>query len=506
MVLLSICIPTYNRAKYLDITLNRITQEDIFLNTDKIEIVISDNASEDNTQEVCEYYAKLYPQKIKYYRQQENIGDENFPFVLNHANGIYAKLNNDSCFFAKDKLEEFINIIKKYPDQSVYFITNQEKENEIIECKNADDFFKHTSFYNTWIAGFCVKTELYKKIENPTKYTEQRLCQVDILGRLINNQKSIVINKNMLFIQDVGRKRGYNVAEVFGKNYFLILKDLIKQKLISKKTYEFIKHDILPKHINAFYFDYKKQHDFYKTGYFRYLLKDYWYNWYFYIDFINSQIILFFHQFKIYRFLYRQIKKIVLAKRWKKLNSHNFLKLKNPLDYKNIIAGKYSYGVVDALFNSNTGEKLYIGNYCSIAPNVLFIVASDHGYKGISTYPFKVMIAGEKFEALSKGDIIVKDDVWIGANSTILSGVTINQGAVVAAGSVVTKDIPPYAIVGGNPARVIKYRFSDDIINKLLKIDYSKLSKETILDNIPNLYTEINDDNVDEIIESLKIL
>lgn len=210
---------------------------------------------------------------------------------------------------------------------------------------------------------------------------------------------------------------------------------------------------------------------------------------------------MFMNKFLIYKFF----RKLYRSYLWKKNNKHNFVRLKDVSNYKNVFVGKGSYGVIDALFHSSTGEKLDIGNYCSIAPNVLFIVASDHGYKSLSTYPFKVLVNGQKFEALSKGDIILKDDVWIGANSIILSGVTINKGAIVAAGSVVTKDIPPYAIVGGNPAKIIKYRFSEKIIEKLLNVDFSKLSNDIINRNINTLYSEITEENIDEIIKSLHI-
>lgn len=214
-------------------------------------------------------------------------------------------------------------------------------------------------------------------------------------------------------------------------------------------------------------------------------------------------ILNFFKNFIMY--IYRFIRNCYRKYHWENTNMHNRLVLKDYSNYKNIIAGSHSYGVIDALFHSSTGEKLYIGNFCSIAPNVLFIVASDHNYRDVSTYPFKVMIKGDKYEALSKGDIVLKDDVWIGANSIILSGITINQGAIVAAGSVVTKDIPPYAIVGGNPAKIIKYRFSQKIIEKLLNIDFSKLSNDIINRNINTLYSEITEENIDEIIKSLHI-
>ena len=83
-------------------------------------------------------------------------------------------------------------------------------------------------------------------------------------------------------------------------------------------------------------------------------------------------------------------------------------------------------------------------------------------------------------ETQAKGDIIVNDDVWIGDSALILSGVEIGQGAVIAAGAVVTEDVPPYAVVGGVPARVIKYRFTDDVIKELVKIDYAKVDRKFI--------------------------
>ena len=96
-------------------------------------------------------------------------------------------------------------------------------------------------------------------------------------------------------------------------------------------------------------------------------------------------------------------------------------------------------------------------------------------------------------EALSRGDIIVKDDVWIGENALIMSGVTLGQGCIVAAGAVVTKDVPPYAIVGGVPAKVIRYRFTEAQIEKLIQIDYSKLTDDMIREHIDELYQSVDD-------------
>jgi len=187
-------------------------------------------------------------------------------------------------------------------------------------------------------------------------------------------------------------------------------------------------------------------------------------------------------------------------KEWRDANSHNDTVAKNKFSVSEVKVGKYTYGAIDLLKHSNTSEILYIGSYCSIAPNVQFILGSEHIYTSISTFPFKARMGIQQSEAISKGDIKIYDDVWIGYGAIILSGVTINQGAIIAAGSVVTRDIPHYAIVGGNPAKIIKYRFEDDIIEKLIKIDFSKFKKDFIMNNVKDLYREINCSNIDELI------
>lgn len=183
---------------------------------------------------------------------------------------------------------------------------------------------------------------------------------------------------------------------------------------------------------------------------------------------------------------------IIIKKRWRKNNKHNFTNIITTNAAKYIKIGKYTYGNLNVHISSKN-NYLYIGNYCSIANDVIFILSSDHPYKNISTYPFKALILRNGIDGISKGDIFVDDDVWIGYGTTIMSGVHIGQGAVVAAGAVVTKDVPPYAIVGGVPAKVIKYRFEPEMIEELVKIDYSKLTKEDIEKHIDDLYKELKD-------------
>lgn len=146
--------------------------------------------------------------------------------------------------------------------------------------------------------------------------------------------------------------------------------------------------------------------------------------------------------------------------------------------------GKMSYGPLDVTIAGDGETKLIIGHYCSIGPGTKFILQGEHPYNTFSTFPFSVKIFGAKGEATCKGSIIVGDDVWIGANVIVNSGVKIGQGAVVAAGSVVVKDVPPYAIVGGNPAKFIKYRFSDeDIRRTMCELDFSKLNLQRLRQN-----------------------
>jgi acetyltransferase-like isoleucine patch superfamily enzyme len=158
-----------------------------------------------------------------------------------------------------------------------------------------------------------------------------------------------------------------------------------------------------------------------------------------------------------------------------------------------VIVGKKTYGILNVVDFSPLNNKLKIGSYCSISPGVQFLLGGEHQINSISTYPFKVKCFGYEYEAGSKGDIIVGDDVWIGTNAIICSGLKIGQGAIVAAGAVVTKEVLPYAVVGGNPARVIKYRFGQDVIARLLATDLVKLFDGFGRDDIEDIYSPLSE-------------
>jgi len=157
-----------------------------------------------------------------------------------------------------------------------------------------------------------------------------------------------------------------------------------------------------------------------------------------------------------------------------------------------MVVGKGTYGhnllKVKSWSETKNNGQLNIGKFCSIANNITIFLGGNHNYKNISTYPFgwTGQFTSKKIDnhILTNGNVIIGNDVWVGENSTIMSGVKIGDGSVIGCSSLVTKDVPPYAIVGGNPAKIIKYRFSEEIIEKLLTIKWWDWSDDKIRENI----------------------
>ncbi len=184
--------------------------------------------------------------------------------------------------------------------------------------------------------------------------------------------------------------------------------------------------------------------------------------------------------------------------KWQKSNNNFATFPKRIFPIKQVSVGQYTYGSFDVyLFNDI--NKLVIGNFVSIGPEVIFNVSADHNTETISTYPYVAHVIHSGKEGISKGDIVVEDDVWIGSRAIILSGVHIGQGAVIAAGAVVTKEVKPYSIVGGVPAKVIKNRFSDEVIDYMLTLDYSQLTKEAVITHSNDFNRKIDEMSLAEI-------
>lgn len=207
----------------------------------------------------------------------------------------------------------------------------------------------------------------------------------------------------------------------------------------------------------------------------------------------------------IYLIPYKLLKKVILhyynlvglyyfKYKWRQLNSHNFTSVSKTFDLNRVSVGKMTYGQLNVMSYHDIDTTLTIGNFCSIANDVKFFLDGEHCVDTVSTFPFKYFYTdSDEVDNVTKGSIVVGDDVWIGHSATILSGVTIGQGAVIAAGALVCKDIPPYAIVGGVPAKVIKYRVSEKLREKLLNIDFSKFDDKFVKDHLDLLYKLIDE-------------
>ena len=194
-----------------------------------------------------------------------------------------------------------------------------------------------------------------------------------------------------------------------------------------------------------------------------------------------------------------KFKLLLQRAKWRTANSRNRTSVNTIFPAERVHVGKASYGPLNIRSYGSDNEGLFVGKYCSIALDVNFILGGQHNDKRISNYPFRPYYGDGGVDATSKGPIVVDDDVWIGYGATVLSGVHIGQGAVIAAGAVVTKDVPPYAVVGGVPAKLIRYRFEPSVIDFLLTLDYSKLDEEMIKDHLELLYEEIDRMSLEEI-------
>jgi acetyltransferase-like isoleucine patch superfamily enzyme len=161
--------------------------------------------------------------------------------------------------------------------------------------------------------------------------------------------------------------------------------------------------------------------------------------------------------------------------------------------------GEWTYGQLRVL-SWGTNSKLRVGRYCSIGGGVTIIVDGQHRLDWVTTYPMR-LIAGKSSplgQVVTKGDVVIGHDVWIGDGATILSGVKIGNGAVVGARTVITKDVPAYAVVAGNPARFIRMRFSEIQIASLEKIAWWNWSNERVKQAMSALCASRIDDFIRE--------
>ena len=187
---------------------------------------------------------------------------------------------------------------------------------------------------------------------------------------------------------------------------------------------------------------------------------------------------------------------------WYRSNHHNETSALNAFQPSHVEVGRYTYGPLRVIDGPGS-SMLRIGSFCSIAEDVTFVLNGGHPLDRLSTFPFRAFVLGQEELPQTRGDIIVEDDVWIGHGAVILSGVKIGRGSVIAAASVVTRDVGPFVVVAGSPARHVRSRFNADVVASLSEIDLELFDESFIRENLPMLETAVRDDVASAILSAL---
>lgn len=252
--ILSICIPTYNRADILRDTLEHYTSCEEF--DDDVEIIISDNTSTDHTQAVCAEFTAKY-KNVRYYRNTQNVRDENFIIVQNYAKGLYIKLMNDNIYMPNEALRSMKNVIRSNRGTMipVFFVTGpvfQRMKAHEYTCNNLDEYVQKVSMYVTAISCFGAWKTDWDAIDNKQKYSKLQLSQVDWSYQILEHRgqcKLIYLESYWLLSQGTSSKfsQSYNFFQVHLANYTTIKQAYVEKGLISKQTMRrdgrvFLKH------------------------------------------------------------------------------------------------------------------------------------------------------------------------------------------------------------------------------------------------------------------------
>lgn len=185
--------------------------------------------------------------------------------------------------------------------------------------------------------------------------------------------------------------------------------------------------------------------------------------------------------------------------------------LEGSLSGARLSIGRFTYGVELLMVRQwGEGAALRIGRFCSFADNIRILLGGNHRVDWITTYPFghtyQDILGAQKIAGhpQSNGDVVIGNDVWVASAATILSGITIGDGAVIATNTTVVKDVAPYSIVGGNPGQHLKFRFDEEIRSRLLALRWWDLPIETIREIVPILCSNPNVEMLDRLLDKIR--
>lgn len=378
--ILSICIPTYNRSGYLYFTLKSIVEQKIFQETNDIEVVISDNCSDDLTERISKLFADKYPTKIKYNRNNENIGDNNFKHALSLGTGEVLKLHNDNFSIIDGALDEIVELIKNFREEkpTIFFANGNSPLNKDSMCKDLNEFLTAASYLTTWIAACSLWREDFEKLENFARNAHTNLSQTDIIFDMSASGKPFYIyNKTTFEGQGVLKKGGYNISKIFGKNYLSFLKVHMANGKLDKKVYENEKKRLLLNHIIPMRFSSSRREKgwvFVNDGFWRHLIQDYWYNPYFYFSILKILRLMLDAELNL---IGRKLNKNAYQKYWRKRNRHNSTTITKEVDATKVYVGKNVQGKISADFSENPREILIIDDNVILKENSQFNFEKD---------------------------------------------------------------------------------------------------------------------------------
>ena len=256
--LLTICIPTYNRSNYLKTTLDSIVNQKIFNESKQVQVVISDNASTDDTRLICDEFVNAYAGKVIYHCNHENIFDLNFEKALSLGCGEFLKLNNDTLVHKEGSLDQMLKDINlNFNDKPILYYTNGLiRENGVFFCNDLNSFINKTSYNVTWIGAFGIWREDYIQFSDFSRASSLQLVQVDVLFRMIAKGKDVIINNNALLQSLVPEKKGgYNIFKIFVENYLNLIESNYKDGHVNHTTLyneksKLMLHLIVPWYLN----------------------------------------------------------------------------------------------------------------------------------------------------------------------------------------------------------------------------------------------------------------
>lgn len=283
-LLLSVCIPTFERADLLRKTLSHLTNLPIFRSSNEWEIVISDNASQDTTESVAKKFANQHPQRIRYFRNNTNVYDDNFRLALSRGQGLYLKLCNDTLLLTDDGISEMLAQIKSNCREKPNLYFRCDSDSQPIEtCETFDQFIRSVGYMCTWIAEYGVWRSKFNELADFGRARAKQLIQVDATFRVLSaSPRTIVFHHHFFDTLPKPRHGGYAPSLVFGQNYFSLLRPYVNSNQVSQQAFELDKFRMFRYVILPNYLITSPSFQFPRTDYIRNLWPEYKFKGYFY--------------------------------------------------------------------------------------------------------------------------------------------------------------------------------------------------------------------------------